>query len=42
MQPADAPLRGERSHVVLLNKTFGVSLFKKGIPVGTAKVVACF
>jgi Htaa len=25
-----------------LNKTFGVSLFKKGIPVGTAKVVACF
>jgi hypothetical protein len=25
-----------------LNKTFGVSLFTKGIPVGTAKVVACF
>jgi hypothetical protein len=25
-----------------LNKTFGVSLFKKGIPIGTAKVVACF
>jgi hypothetical protein len=25
-----------------LNKTFGVSLFSKGIPVGTAKVVACF
>ena len=24
MQPADAPLRGERSHVVLLNKPFGV------------------
>ncbi len=25
-----------------LNKTFDVSLFSKGIPVGTAKVVACF
>lgn len=25
-----------------LNKTFKVSLFEKGIPVGTAKVVACF
>jgi Htaa len=25
-----------------LNKTFGVSLFAKGIPIGTAKVVTCF